>query len=99
MVQPFILKSSLLSIFHNHIPPCIIAIAKNLYLDDKYMVEMECKSTLVDGTCPRDQAAFFVYAREHEASRALRTKIIKTIDERTHGCFDVSVVMAEENRK
>ena len=72
-------------------------IAKNLYLDDDYMLELECKSTLVNGACPREHASFFAYSRHHGTSKELRTRIMREITQRTHDCYDNDVTLAAEN--
>lgn len=68
-----------------------------MYLDSDFMLEMECKSTLVDGVCPPEHASFFVFAREHTTTKELRARYTQEIEMRTHGCFDVDLSLAEEN--
>ena len=71
--------------------------AKLLYLDDDFMVEIECKSTLVEGVCPPEHASFFVFARQHQTSKDTRDHFTNEIRKRTHHCFDVDLSLAEEN--
>ena len=39
------------------------AVAKVIYRDDHYFIEIECFVALVDGRCPYDQTAFYAYGR------------------------------------
>ena len=39
------------------------AVAKVIYRDDDYFIEIECFVALVDGRCPDDQTAFYAYGR------------------------------------
>ena len=73
--------------------------AKLLYLDSDFMLEMECKSTLVNGACPPQHASFFVFARAHVTTQELRTRFVQEIKKRTHGCFEVDLSLAEKNGK
>ena len=45
------------------------AVAKVIYRDDDYFIEIECFVELIDGRCPDDQTAFYAYGRCDRHSR------------------------------
>ena len=65
------------------------AMTKALYLDDNLYAELECKSALKLGVCPPDQAAFYIYGKQHEADDSFRQMMVEKLVTNTHGCYDL----------
>ena len=74
---------------------------KALYKDADLFIEMECAGPeAMDGAkCKPEDASFYVWARSFVASENLIAMAQKEIELRTHGCYEVALVGAQENCK
>ena len=60
-----------------------------LYIDDDWLAEIECQSAFVDGRCPHDDVAVYVFGREHRISHELMERFRAEIRKHTHDCVDL----------
>ena len=60
-----------------------------VYADDDWFIEIECQSAFVDGRCPSDATAVYVFGRQHEVSQELKDMFREKIRARTGDCIDL----------
>ena len=60
-----------------------------VYADDDWFIEIECQSAFVDGRCPSDATAVYVFGRQHEVSQELKDMFREKIHARAGDCIDL----------
>ena len=68
----------------------ITAMAKALFINESFYVDVEWKAELERGVCPRNWAAFYAYSREHREAENIDAFVMGEIVRATLGCYDVS---------
>ena len=65
------------------------SMAKYLYVDNHHHVFIECWGDLVDGVCPVNSTAFYIFGKTVDLTENERMTLFREIRQRTFGCYDV----------
>ena len=60
-----------------------------VYADDEWLAMYECGSHFVNGRCPPEQSALYVFGREHRMSQELLDSFRRHIHAQIGDCLDL----------
>ena len=71
-------------------PVCLLsAYMSTVYADADWYAIFECQSHFVDGRCPPDESALYVFGREHRMSQDLLDSFRQHIHDQIGDCLDL----------